>query len=171
MPKQSLQNQTTHSGSFIPDEVVWYYAFTWDDDQSIPTYKKVIMNIVDFFSEKKLDNRPIHVFCFCEIGNGLLFIEPTKSQIVTSFKFDPDGGDFKASHAISCIEESGNGVVIQSFHKPNLRSWRCMFNWMPTCVTAVKIFTGLPLLAITPNTLYNSLVRIHYQKLGDSHGI
>ena len=157
MEKLSLLNQTTHSGAEIPDNVTWYYAFTWDGDQDIPRYQKIIMECVDFFSKKKLPEKPNHVFAFCEVGDGLLFLEPTTRQIITSYKYDPDGGKFTAELAISVMTK-GQCVILPSSHEPNIRSWRSMFNWMPTCVSAVKIFTGLPVLAITPNTLYNSIV-------------
>ena len=158
MEKQSLPNQTTQSGSIIPKEVTWYYVFTWGEEHVIPRYQRWVMAIVDRFSKKSLPTTPTHVFAFAEMGSGLQFVEPTRSQLILSYKFDETGGVFKASHAIDCLKEK-DCVVVKSTHKPNLSSWRHLLSWMPTCVSAIKITTNYPSLAITPNNLYNSLIK------------
>lgn len=158
MVKPTLQNQTTQSGSIIPEEVVWYYVFTWGDMETIPRYQRVIMWIVDLFTKKTLPIKPTHVFAFTQVGPGLQFIEPVRDQLIISCKFDSTGGVFWAEDAIAILEKK-DCMVIPSRHKPQVRHWRHCLSWMPTCVSAVKICTNLPSLAITPNSLYNQLMK------------
>lgn len=157
MVKQLSQNQVTQSGAEIPDRLVWYYVFTSGDEFAIPLYQRISMGVLDVFSKKRLSVKPTHVFAFAQMGDALLFVEPTKEQIVTSVRYNPEGGGYFAEDAVAILASKGCAVV-ESTHKPNFRKWKHILSWVPTCVSAVKIITNYPSLALTPNMLYNDLV-------------
>lgn len=154
--KQSLQNQTTQSGSVIPDEVTWWYVFSFDE-VDVPLYQKIAMRVLYMFEKKILDRMPTHVFCFAKAGPGLIFIEPINGQVVVSYKYDDEGGEFHEVDAVSLLSQGGC-ICAPSTHRPS----RGVLSFVPNCVNVVKVATNLSSIAMTPNSLYNSLMSRYY---------
>lgn len=157
MEKQSSQSQTTQSGSMIPESVEWYFVFTDGTQHEIPRWQKAWLYgltwLENLFSEEDTWC-PTHCFAFAQVGPFIHFVEPTRSQIVNSIKYDDKGGALYAEDAVTLLRQAGCTVERVDF-VPNLKSWRHCLSWVPTCVSALKIICGIPSLALTPKQLYN----------------
>lgn len=157
MEKPTSPSQTTQSGSIVPEEVEWYFVFTEGTNHEIPRWQKAWLygfHYIENLFSKDATWCPTHCFAFAQVGPFIHFVEPTRTQIINSVKYDQDGLPLYAEDAVTLLREAGCVVEKVSF-KPNLRSWRHCLTWVPTCVSALKIICGIPSLALTPKQMYN----------------
>jgi len=87
-------------------------------------------------------------------------IEPIKNYVQLNIKYDDlnPHTTFPAGGLAVLFTEQGMTVVRHRF-TPTVRGWRSILNVVPSCVTAIKSFTGYSSAALTPTQLYKSLMR------------
>lgn len=151
--RQSLLNLTSESEQ--PDifeickEREWYFAFCHNEVE-IPKWQQ-------FFVRKDPPNLQ-HVYAFTQAGPNVLLVEPYRDRIDFTVKYPtPDFQEMCADQIAHELMSFGHTVVKHKFI-PNINSVKSLWNWIPTCVTVVKVATGYPSSAWTPRQLLEELL-------------
>ncbi len=120
-----------------------------------------------------------HMFCFTQIGPMVLFIDPTHSAVHISLKYDVEdinspvyAGDYAQAFA-----NNEGWTVVKVTHDPwDQLNIRHLMNFIPSCVTLIKIVIGLPAPVLTPYAYYKFLIKsgkgeeIHGRIIGRGRG-
>lgn len=141
--KQSLLSQ-------ISGYREWYFAFC-DNEMDLPPWQKFFVR-----------NDPAglqHVYAFCQIGEFVLFVEPYRNKLDFVIKYPTE--DHKVMCAKQAAQEISNygHTVVRHVFKPSIVGKKTRWNWLPTCVTVIKVATGFASNAWTPKHLLHDLFR------------
>ena len=103
-----------------------------------------------------------HMFCFSQIGPMVLFIDPTHSAVHISIKYDVEdiNNPVYAEDYAQAFADNEGWTVIKVTHDPwNELNIRHLMNFIPSCVTLIKIVIGLPAPVLTPYAYYKFLIK------------
>ena len=151
--KQSLLSLTSESDKpnifEVCKEREWFFAFC-QNEVEIPKWQQ-------FFVRNDPENLQ-HVYAFTQAGPNVLFVEPYRDRIDFTIKYPtPDFEHMWAEKIAQELMSFGHTVVKHKFI-PNINSVKSLWNWIPTCVTVVKVATGYPSSAWTPRQLLEELL-------------
>lgn len=142
--RQSLLGQTT-----AQDDREWYFAFC-ENHGDIPKWQQ-------WFVRKDPEHMQ-HVYAFSQSGACVLFVEPSRDKIDFVIKYpEPEFPLYWADITAKELVSVGHTVVRHKFI-PKINDKKSLWNWIPTCVTVVKVSTGFPSSAWTPKHLFEDLI-------------
>lgn len=122
--------------------VTWYVVFTTRDVNRHPI--------------NRLLRKPFyHCYCFRQIGDHIYYANPTTSNIDTKIYEKVD-----AEELAQGISRFTNTKVLKFRYRFDIKNRMFnIFNMVPTCVSAVKMFLGISCRAVTPYQLYKYLLK------------
>lgn len=144
MPK--IRRQSLLTVDLQPDESrEWYFCFS-PNAQKLPWYQR--------FAMRNEPEEVRHTYAFSQVGNTVLFVEPYFDKIDFVIKEAP-------CLAIDCAQQIANAghLVLHHRFSPNIRGKSSIWNFIPSCVTVVKVSTGFDSSAKTPMQLVNDLIK------------
>lgn len=120
----------------------WYFGFCEISDNA-PWWMKLFTRFSPDWCR--------HVYCFCQAGPFILFVEPSPDKLHLDIKYSDVPLDVVAAKEL--LEERGHKVVKSNheFKYPKLAL-------LPSCVTIAKTVSGYRSRAITPYGLYKELI-------------
>ena len=133
-----------------PSKVHWYFGFCANEER-IPYWQR-------FFLRR--DPKHItHVYAFCQCGNFVLFVEPTLHKIDFTIKFAENQEEGLCAYNLAHQIANAGHIVVKHEFSPNIRGKKTIWNWIPSCVSVVKVATGYASTARTPLKLLHCLLR------------
>ena len=102
------------------------------------------------------------MFCFSQIGPMVLFVDPTHSAVHISIKYDVEdiNTPVYAEDYAQAFANNEGWTVVKVAHDPwGQRNIRHLMNFIPSCVTLIKIVIGLPAPVLTPYAYYKFLIK------------
>jgi hypothetical protein len=127
----------------------WYFGFCAVPDD-LPWYFKLFIY--------KTPTHQRHTYTFCQAGPYVLFVEPTLQKINFTIKHPNDGSDYLCAEKIAKELVSHNHTVVKHSFEPSIRGKNTAFNFIPSCVSVVKVASGFASLAVTPARLLKCLL-------------
>ena len=144
MRQQSLLPQT-----FPSTDKEWYFAFS-KSLEDVPWYFKL--------ATWRAPEGLRHVYAFSQTGQFVLFVEPSLTKVELVVKYPNDGSDYLCGDSLARELVSHGHTVVKHKYQPNIRGKKSLFNFLPTCVSVVKVATGYSSLAVTPVQLLGCLL-------------
>lgn len=144
----SLLDQITKLDVFDPR--TWYFGFCRAPSNTIPAWQR-------FFIRKDPPHLH-HCYAFAQVGDFVLFIEPTRQKIEFVVKYPTPEHPVMSAEAIAQELADKGHVIVRHTFLPML-SEKTLWNWIPSCVTVVKCATGFPSYARTPKQLLHRLIK------------
>lgn len=143
----SLLGQTTPQADSKRE---WYFGFCDALEERTPLWQKLAMRD----HPKHLQ----HVYAFAQVGDNVLFVEPSQKRIEFVVKHPVDDCPVMSANALAVeLTKVGHTIVRHNF-VPNIRGKKSVWNWLPSCVTVVKVATGFGSFATTPKGYLHDLI-------------
>lgn len=128
----------------------WYFAFS-ESTEDLPWWQRLaLMGDPEHIR---------HTYAFTQMGDYVLFVEPHRTKIDFVLKY-PDE-DFPKMCANTMAQElvSHGHIVVKHVYIPNIRGVKSIWNFIPSCVSVVKVATGYNSLARSPKQLLHCLIK------------
>lgn len=128
----------------------WYFAFC-KNTTHIPWWQKPFVR-----------NHPeniTHAYAFTQVGPCVLFVEPHRDRIDFTMKYPENDHTHLSAHRLAIELGEAYHTVIRHEFVPDLQDKRSWLNFIPTCVSVVKVSSGYPSLAVTPYGLLKCLMK------------
>ena len=94
------------------------------------------------------------MFCFAQTGPIVVYVDPTHAGVMISLKGDATAADYAEAYA----RQPGWTVVRVRYVPWTTINIRHLMNFVPSCVTVIKIVLGLPAPCLTPYGYYKYLL-------------
>ncbi len=128
----------------------WYFGFCQAIDSRTPWWQKLAMHD----HPKHLQ----HVYAFTQVGPHVLFVEPDRTRIEFVVKHPTENLPVMRADALARELTEVGHTVVRHKYVPNISGKKSIWNWIPSCVTVVKVATGFGSLATTPKGYLHDLI-------------
>lgn len=143
--RQSLLNPTIEQD----ESRTWYFGFC-ENQNPLPWYQSIALR-----------NHPAeltHCYAFTQLGQFVLFVEPSRSKVDFTIKYPTDYTEHCNADIMAIELTMHNHTIVRHTYKQEITGKKTFFNFIPSCVTVVKVATGYRSSALTPKRLFEDLV-------------